>query len=275
VKNKSAADRAIDIINLLTHTKGKFADKTFDLRPWQKTILRKLFKTRKDGLRQYRTCLLMLPRKNGKSELAAALAIYFLMFDGETGAEVYSAAADKDQAALVFNVAAQMIRNDPELAAQCDIIDSQKRIVHRKSGSFYRAISAEAYSKHGFNASVVIYDELHAAPNRELWDVLSTSQGARQQPLMMAITTAGYDRHSILWELYEHAKRVEHDPAIDPTFLPLLFEAPQGSDWQDEKVWKVANPALALPESVDRAGRTVDTHAFVGSLPAADPLARL
>jgi phage terminase large subunit-like protein len=186
----------------------------------------------------------MLPRKNGKSELAAALAIFFLLFDGEIGAEVYSAASDKDQAALVFNVAAQMIRNDPELNAQCEIIDSQKRIVHRKSGSFYRAISAEAYSKHGFNASVVIYDELHAAPNRELWDVLSTSQGARVQPMMIAITTAGFDRQSILWELYSHAKNVAEDPSLDPTFLPLLFEAPIDADWTDEKVWHAANPAL-------------------------------
>ncbi len=243
-KKPSQADRAIKVINLLTHTKGKFAGQPFDLRPWQKAIVKKLFQQRKDGLRQHRTCLLMLPRKNGKSELAAALAIYFLLFDGEMGAEVYSAAADKDQAALVFNVAAQMIRNDPELEVQCEIVDSQKRIVHRKSGSFYRAISAEAYSKHGFNASVVIYDELHAAPTRELWDVLSTSQGARVQPLMMAITTAGYDRHSILWELYDHAKKVQEQPDLDPTFLPLLFEAPKDADWLDEKVWKACNPAL-------------------------------
>lgn len=241
---ESSGNRAIRLINQLTHTKGKFAQATFNLRPWQRDILKKLFTTKKDGLRQYRTCLLMLPRKNGKSEMAAALAIYFLLFDGEIGAEVYSAAADKDQAALVFNVAAQMIRNDPELAAQCEIIDSQKRIVHRKSGSFYRAISAEAYSKHGFNASVVIYDELHAAPNRELWDVLSTSQGARTQPMMIAITTAGFDRHSILWELYSHAKNVAATPELDPTFLPLLFEAPIDSDWTDEKVWHAANPAL-------------------------------
>jgi phage terminase large subunit-like protein len=237
--------RAVRLINQLTHTKGPFAQKTFDLRPWQvKDILRPLFTTRRDGLRQFRTCLLMLPRKNGKTELAAALAVYFLLFDGEIGGEVYSAASDKDQAALVFNVAAQMIRNDPELLAQCEIIDSQKRIVHRKSGSFYRAISAEAYSKHGFNASVVIYDELHAAPNRELWDVLSTSQGARSQPLMIAITTAGYDRNSILWELYTHAKNVKENPALDPTFLPILYEAPIEADWLDEAVWKKANPAL-------------------------------
>ena len=244
-KTESQADRAVRLINQLTHTKGPFASQTFNLRKWQeKDIVRPLFKTRKDGLRQFRTCLLMLPRKNGKSEIAAALAIYFLLFDGEIGAEVYSAAADKDQAALVFNVAAQMIRNDPELEKVCEIIDSQKRIVHRSSGSFYRAISAEAYSKHGFNASVVIYDELHAAPNRELWDVLSTSQGARSQPLMIAITTAGFDRHSILWELYEPAKRVAENPALDPTFLPILYEAPIDADWLDEKVWKKANPAL-------------------------------
>lgn len=238
------AARAIRLVNQLTHTKGPFAGQPFNLRPWQVRILKQLFKTQKDGRRQYRTCLLMLPRKNGKSELCAALAIYFLLFDGETGAEVYSAAADKDQAALVFNVAAQMIRNDAELDAQCEIIDSQKRIVHRKSGSFYRAISAEAYSKHGFNASVVIYDELHAAQTRELWDVLSTSQGARSQPLMMAITTAGYDRHSILWELYAHAKKVQERPSLDPTFLPILYEAPIDADWTDEKIWRKANPAL-------------------------------
>jgi phage terminase large subunit-like protein len=240
----SAADRAVSLINRLTHTKGPFAGKSFALRPWQEQIIRQLFKTKRGGLRQYRTCLLMLPRKNGKSELCAALAIYFLLFDGEQGGEIYSAAADKDQAALVFHVAAQMIRNDPELEADVEIIDSQKRIVHRASGSFYRAISAEAYSKHGFNASRVIYDELHAAPSRELYDVLTTSMGARAQPLLIAISTAGYDRHSILWELYAHAQKVHEQPALDPTFLPILYEAPVEADWTDERVWHAANPAL-------------------------------
>ncbi len=243
-KPPAAPREPIAFINSLTHTKGKFAGQTFNLRPWQRRIVRQIFKKRRDGLRQYRTCLLMLPRKNGKTELAAAIALYGLLGDGETGAEVYSAAADRDQAGLVFGVAAQMLRNDPALDADCYIVESKKRIDHQTSGSFYRAISAEAYSKHGFNASMVIYDELHAAPDRRLYDVLSTSMGARSQPLLLVISTAGYDRHSILWELYAHAKKVEEHPAIDPTFLPILYEAPPDADWTKKRVWKKANPAL-------------------------------
>jgi phage terminase large subunit-like protein len=237
--------RKVRLINGLTHTKGPFAGQPFRLRPWQEHgIIRPLFRCGDNGRRLYRTCLLMMPRKNGKSELAAALAIDGLMWDREVGAEVYSAAADKDQAALVFNVAAAMIRADPKLDAWCDIHDSTKRITHRKSGSVYRAISAEAYSKHGFNASRVIYDELHAAPDRELWDVLMSSTGGRDQPLIIAISTAGFDRHSILWELYAHAKRVHETPEIDPSFLPIIYEAPMDADWQDPAVWAAANPAL-------------------------------
>jgi phage terminase large subunit-like protein len=249
----------IAFINGLTHTKGKFAREPFNLRPWQETIVRSLFAVKKDGLRQHRTCLLMLPRKNGKSELAAAIALYGLLADGEIGAEVYSAAADRDQAALVFNVAAQMIRNDPELYGQCEIVDSMKRVVHKRSGSVYRAISADAHTKHGFNASMVIYDELHAAPNRNLWDVLTTSTGARAQPLTLAISTAGYDRLSILWELYDHARKVRDGVVKDETFLPILYEAPIDADWTDERVWKAANPALddfrSLEEMQIAAGR--------------------
>jgi len=244
----SAPDAALEpmaFINRLTHTKGRFAGERFNLRPWQRRIVRELFRKRADGLRRYRTCLLMLPRKNGKTELAAAIALYGLLGDGESGAEVYSAAADRDQAAICFNVAAQMVRNDPELDRACYVVDSQKRIVHRKTGSVYRAISAESATKHGYNASMVVYDELHAAgTNRDLYDVLSTSMGARKQPLFLVISTAGYDRHSILWELYSHAKNVAERPAIDPSFLPIIYEAPAGADWTSRRVWRKANPAL-------------------------------
>src|SRR5499427_4534309 len=230
-----ASQKAVDVINKLSHT-GDFTARPFDLRPWQKRIIQELFKTNpKTGKRQYRTSLLMLPRKNGKTELAAAIAIYCLLFDGQQGGEIYLAAADREQASKVYHAMVAMLRADVELCAHVEIIESQKRIVHRKSDSFCKAISAEAYSKHGFNASVVIYDELHCAPNRDLWDVLATSQGARTQPLLIAISTAGYDRHSILWELYAHAKRVFENPAIDPTFLPVIYEAPVEADWTDEK----------------------------------------
>jgi len=251
--NPNGPGRKVEIINKLTHTKGPFAGQSFNLRPWQeRRIIRPLFKIdRATGKRKHRMCLLMIPRKNGKTELIAALAIDGLLFDGEIGAEVYSAAADKDQAALAFNVAAQMIRNDPDLSARCDILDSQKRIIDHKTGSFYRAISAEAYSKHGFNASRVLYDELHAAPSRELWDVLTSSTGARAQPLTVAISTAGYDRHSVLYELYTHAKRVQENPELDPSFLPVIFEAPTDADWTSEKVWRAANPALGDFRSLD------------------------
>jgi phage terminase large subunit-like protein len=245
-RGPSVPTRKVALINQLSHTKGPFAGQGFNLRRWQeRDIIRPLFTLNpKTGLRQYRTCLLMMPRKNGKTELCAALAIDGLLFDNEAGAEVYSAANDRDQASLCFNVAAQMIRNDPELLAACDIVDSQKRIVHRKSGSVYRAISAESFTKHGINASRVIYDELHAAPTRDLWDVLATSTGARAQPLVIAISTAGYDRHSILWELYQHGKRVIETPSIDPSFLAVIYEAPPDADWRDEAVWRKANPAL-------------------------------
>lgn len=243
-KGNPGSDRAVAVMNRLTHT-GDFAGRPFELRPWQeKDIIRPLFSINKEtGLRQYRTCLLMMPRKNGKTELAAAIAIYCLIFDSQQG-EIYLAAADREQASKVYQAMVAMIRNDPELESQVEIVESRKRILHRKSSSFCQAISAEAYSKHGFNASVVIYDELHCAPNRELWDVLVTSQGGRLQPLMIAISTAGYDRHSILWELYSHAKRVKENPAIDPTFLPIIYEMPIDAEWTDEREWKKANPAL-------------------------------
>jgi phage terminase large subunit-like protein len=249
--SKERAEHAVRFINALTHTKDKWAGKPFALRPWQEDIVRRLFGTmRADDptRRAYRTCYIEVPRKNGKSELAAAFALYGLIGEKLHGAEVYSAAADRDQASLVFNVAAQMVRNDPRLDAEqggrLKIIDSQKRIVDHKTGSFYRAISAEAYSKHGFNASMVIYDELHAAPNRELWDVLATSMGARHEPLMIAITTAGFDRQSICWEQHEYAQRVL-DGLDDATFLPVIYSAPDDADWTDEAVWRAANPALA------------------------------
>lgn len=237
--------RAVRWINNLTHTNGDWAGQPFRLRPWQERIIRPLFGTlTPEGIRQYRTCYVEIPRKNGKTELAAAIALYLLLGDGEAGAEVYGAAVDLEQASLAYHVASQMVRNDAELLQRVEIIPSRRRIVHHASGSFYRAIPADAPSSHGYNASGMIYDELHAAPNRELWDVLTTSMGSRRQPLTFVITTAGWDRHSICWELHQYAEKVRDGVIQDPTFLPVLYGAPSEADWLDESVWRRANPAL-------------------------------
>lgn len=241
------AERAVLFIENLKHCKGEWAGKNFNMMPWQQDIIEKLFGTlNPDGTRQYRTCYIELPRKNGKSTLAAGVALYLLFADDEIGAQVYSAANERGQAALVFNDAAAMVRQAPALLKRSKIVDSQKRIVYYSQNSFYSAISAEAYSKFGYDSHGVIYDELHAAPNRELWDVLVTSFGARRQPLLLCITTAGYDRNSICWEQHDYACKVRDGIIDDPTFLPVIYAASDDADWQDEEVWFDCNPALGV-----------------------------
>ena len=248
-----AAQKVKKFIQKLKHTTGQYAGQNFILQDWQfEKIIKPLYGTlNKDGTRQYRTCLVLLPRKNGKSTLAASIALYHLFADHEMGGQIYSAATDRDQASLVFNEAAQMVRTNAFLNARCKIIDSQKRIVNYRTNSFYRAISADVASAHGYNASCVIYDELHAAANRELFDVLSTSMGARSQPLLFIISTAGYDRNSILWEQYGYAKKIIKGIVKDKTFLPVIYEAGEKDNWEDEKVWSRVNPALGTFRKIE------------------------
>jgi len=247
------AERVRKFISHLKHTKGKYAGKPFVLTDWQwNDIIKPLFGTvKKDGTRQYRTAYIEIPKKNGKSELAAAVALYLLFADREPGAEIYSVAADRDQASIVFNVAAQMVRQSPVLSKRCKVIDSTKRIVVYKTASFYHAVSADVPTKHGVNPHGVIFDELHAQPNRDLWDVFTTSGGTRTQPLVFAITTAGYDRHSICWEVHEYAMKVLKGVIEDPSFFAYIRAASEKDDWTDEKVWYKANPALGDFRSIE------------------------
>lgn len=229
----------------LTHSKGEHAGAKFELLDWQADFLRRLFGTKRpDGLRQYRQAYLEIPRKNGKSTLGAGIALYLLLMDREAGAEIYSAAADADQAALVFAEAKSMVESNPDLAKRCQVY--RRAIAVPSTGSIYKVLSAEAYSKHGLNAHGIIFDEVHAQPTRELWDVLNTSTGARRQPLTIAITTAGFDRESLCWHLHEHARRVLLGELRDDSILPLIYAADADDDWTDPQVWAKANPSLGI-----------------------------
>ena len=176
--NKKAADYAVSFIECLSHTKGTWAGKKFELLDWQEQIIRDLFGILKpNGYRQFNTAYIEIPKKNGKSELAAAVALLLTCGDGEERAEVYGCAADRQQAAIVFDVAADMVRMCPALSKRVKILTSQKRIVYIPTNSFYQVLSAEAYSKHGFNIHGVVFDELHTQPNRKLFDVMTKGSG--------------------------------------------------------------------------------------------------
>jgi len=252
--NKDRADDAVNFIQGLEHTKGKWAGLPFKLENWQEKVVRDIFGTVKEnGKRQYRTVYIEIPRKNGKTSWAAALANYMLFYEslGDQESECYSAAADRDQASLVFNQAASMIRRHPELSNLCNIIDSQKRIVFYDTNSFYRAIPADAGSAHGYNASFIVVDELHTQPNRDLVDTLITSQGAREEPLTIFLTTAGYDKNSICWEYHEYARQVIDGVIEDPSFYGVIYAADESDDWYSPETWKKANPNLGVSISED------------------------
>ena len=246
------ADRVIRFIRMLTNTAGPQAGRPFLLRPWQEAIIRGIYDpVNAEDRRIVRTALITMPRKNGKTELAAALALYHLLADGEINGQVYSAAADRNQAAQIFNAAAAMVRADRDLHGLVNIIESTKRIVHYASGSFYQALSSDARTKHGFNASAIIYDELAQAPNRSLYDVLTTSTGARAQPLTIVISTTSSDPNSIMSELVEYGRKVGEGIIEDATFHPVIYQAPMDADPWDEDVWHACNPALGDFRSLD------------------------
>jgi len=251
--DEAAADRVLGFFGeILHHVKGKAAGNTFALEPWERAIVANLYGwKRPDGTRRYREAFIYVPRKNGKTTLVAGLALYMLTADGEPGSEVYSAAADRDQASIVFDVAKGMVLSEPELRSRCRVYPSFKSIQVDDSMSFYRAVSAESGTKHGLNPHLIIVDELHAQKRRDLVDTLMTSLGARDQPLAIFITTADFDRESICNEKHDYAKKVRDGIIDDQSFLPVLYEADKDDDWQDEAVWRRVNPNLGVSISVD------------------------
>ena len=252
--SKKMADFAVMFIEQLTHTKGTWAGKPFELIDWQERIIRDLFGVLKpNGYRQFNTAYIEIPKKMGKSELAAAVALFLCCGDGEERAEVYGCAADRQQATIVFDVAADMVKMCPALNRRVKILASQKRIIYEPTNSFYQVLSAEAYSKHGFNIHGVVFDELHTQPNRKLFDVMTKGSGdARMQPLYFLITTAGNDTNTICYEVHQKAQDILDGREVDPTFYPVIYGAEPDEDLTDPKVWKKANPSLGITVGIDK-----------------------
>ena len=252
--DKDKADRAVAFIENLCHTKGKWAGQPFLLLPWQEQIVRDLFGiVKENGKRQFLTAYIEIPKKQGKSELAAAIALYLLYADNEPSAEVYGAACDRNQASIVFDVARQMVEMSPALMRHSKIRTAGKRIINYRNAGFYQVLSAETGTKHGLNVSGLVFDEIHAQPNRHLYDVLTKGSGdARMQPLYFLITTAGTDTHSICYEVHQKAMDILEGRKHDPTFYPVIYGAAEQDDWTDPKVWKKANPSLGITVGIDK-----------------------
>ena len=252
--DKKKADRAVTFIENLCHTKGKWAGTPFWLLPWQEQLIRDIFGIAKpDGNRQFRTAFVEICKKVGKSELAATVALYLLYADNEPSAEVYGAAADRQQASIVFDVAKQMVEMSPALMKRSKLMGATKRIVNYSNAGYYQVLSAEVGGKHGFSVSGLVFDEIHTQPNRQLYDVLTKgSSDARQNPLHFIITTAGNDRHSIAYELHTKAVDILEGRRVDPTFYPVVYGLKDDEDWEDEANWYKVNPSLGYTVDIER-----------------------
>ncbi len=242
--DEESAHNAINWIeSYCTFTKGEWSGKPLILEDWQKAMVANLFgwKSKTENVRRFREVFLYVPRKNGKTETMGAIANYVLFCDGEEGAEIYSAAAEADQAKIVWNVSAKMIRAYKALLDRTKLYT--KSIVHPKTESFYKPITADAKTKHGFNTHCALIDELHAQANEELVDVIETSMGARQQPLLIYMTTADFDKPSICNKIHDRACKIRDGDYKDPNFLPIIYEALKDKDdWKDPETWRRVNP---------------------------------
>lgn len=266
------ADYVCGFLESLVFGSGDWEGKPFRLQPWQREPICQFYgtlvadETPGQRFRQFQYLYLEIPKKNGKTELAAALGLYHLVGDGEKNPQVYICAADKDNASICFNAMLNMIELLPWLKRRLNPVDSRREI-HLKDGSgFIKVLSADAYSKHGYNASCVIFDELHSQPNRKLWDIMTFGSGsARKQPVWIVLTTAGDDpdRHSIGWEIHDQCRRIlaaraGTGPAEDddPIWLPVMYGMPDDPeeiekiDIWDEEVWKRCNPSIGVTVSL-------------------------
>jgi phage terminase large subunit-like protein len=255
--DSAAARHAIEFFGFLRHSKGEWAGQTFALAPWQAFVVGCLFGwQRSDGLRRFRTAYCAVSRKNGKSTLSAGIGLYLLVADGERGAEVYSAATTRDQARIVFDEAKRMVASSPALMRRVGILINNLHVA--ASAARFMPLSSDATSMDGLNVHGAIIDELHAHKSRHVVDVLETATGARRQPLLFEITTAGYDRHSICYEHHDYSIKVLESVIQDDSWFAFIAAADESDDWTDPAVWRKANPNFGLSVKADDLARKAE-----------------
>lgn len=258
-----AEDILLFYATFIRHVKGELRGQTIELEPWQAFCLVNLFgwKRKADGWRRFRTAYIEVARKNAKSTLSSGTGIYLTGFDGEGGADVYSAATKKDQARIVFEDAQQMVRSDPHLSKMFGVHRNNLHIT--ATYSKFEPLSSDANSLDGLNVYAAIVDELHAHKTREVWDVLETATGARQQSLLLAITTAGTNKDGICFELRDYLAKVLGGQIADETIFGLIYTLDEGDDWKDEDVWIKANPNLNVSVKLDDMRRLAQKAAEI------------
>ncbi len=255
----ASAERAIRFVRLLRHFKGDFAGKPFDLLPWQEhELFRPLFGWKVGKCdphpfskpcpqpRLYRTSYMETAKKQGKTQIGAGLAGLLAFGDSEPGAEVYVYAADRDNARLAFEALGFGVSYKGSPLERKGVRVLKTVVSNARTRSFVKVQSSTAGTKHGPNAHGIIFDELHAQKTRELWDVVTNGVANRRQPLVIALTTAGWDRNSICWEQHEHARQVSEGIMDDPAFLGVVYGLPQAEDWTEPSNWYRAAPSLGV-----------------------------
>ncbi|KAA0597209.1 phage terminase large subunit-like protein [Azospirillum lipoferum] len=244
------AERICRFLECLRLWEGKHAGERFPLRPWQRAVIRAVYgPTAPNGKRLVRTVAMWIPRGNGKTTLCAGLgAAHFVGPESEAGGQVVMAAADQENAGIAFNSCWKMIQTSPRAAARVRPMASRKKLTHLHNASTLKAISSEAYSKHGLNVSFFLADEIHSwspAEARPLFKTVTDSMVKREQPLTFMISTAGAGQGGLAWDWWDYSHKVARGEIVDPTFVPIIFAAPPDADWRDEAVWTACNPAIA------------------------------
>ena len=263
IYDENRANHAIYFIeNFCKHSKGKWANKSVKLELWEKALISAIFGIidRNNNLRRFKEVLLIVAKKNGKSLIAATIALYMLIADGEYGAECYAAATKKEQAKIIWQEATNMVQKSPELKKRIKCLTN--KLLYNKTNSTFKPLSSDSNTEDGLNISNAELDEIHAWKTLELLNIILDGISARDEPLILMTTTAGFIREGAYDSKYADAENVlnglyDNEGFKDDAFLPVIYELDNRDEWTDETKWKKANPNLGISKSYDYLKRKV------------------